>query len=379
MSTASSEISKRIALLTTAYHELTAQIERLAGLTAPGTEEARGELAGLIQHSLKEGEAELETLSLRIATLNPSTDPQAALEARLHKLRDEFKIARMNARKALLNSKRASALAGRQQRQTIPAATTASITTSPTETENTQPTSPSSAPISGAQLYRRPYHSTASRTDKTKGSTEADMLATASGDVTAALRRTHALMSAELNRSSFAHETLSQSTAALRELSTSYSAFEGALRRGKGLITTLVRKNKSDMWYYQMSLYALVGTIAWLVFRRLLWGPVWLLVWLPLRMLVWGLLLLFGGGGGGEKAVVGGAGAGVGVSESVMAGADDVKRTVEKVVESMTVAEKVGDNVHGQDYEEGVKEILLDSGEVVQVPLAGEGAVHDEL
>ncbi|KAJ6264640.1 hypothetical protein Dda_0789 [Drechslerella dactyloides] len=367
---AAAEISERIALLTNAYQEVTVQIDRLAGLTDAGTEEARGELAGLIQQGLKEGEAELETLGLRIATLSPAADPQAALEARVHHLREEFKTARTNARKALLTSKRASALSARRQRQLL------SPSSPPSSTASPSPSSPQT-PISGAQLYRRPYHDTRAKR-KSATTTQDDMLTSASSDVTAALRRTHALMSAELTRSHFAHDTLSQSTAALRELSTSYSAFDGALKRSKGLITSLVRKNKSDMWYYQMSLYALVATIAWLVFRRLLWGPVWLLVWMPLRLLIWLVVLPFRV----PNADVAGAGGGGGTTGSVVSSVETttVTSTVAKVVESMTVAEKVGGEDEAAGEEAGdVKTIVLDSGVEVEVPLNGGEAVHDEL
>ncbi|KAK6349909.1 hypothetical protein TWF696_006169 [Orbilia brochopaga] len=371
MSATSSEISERIGLLTNAYQEVIVQIDRLAGLTAAGTEEARGELAGLIQQGLKEGEAELETLSLRIATLSPAADPQAALEARIHHLREEFKTARINARKALLSSKRASALAARQQRQLLSPSPQSPLSSSPSSTAP-------ATPISGAQLYRRPYHAAAS-TKRKDQTTQDDMLTSASSDVTAALRRTHALMSAELNRSHFAHDTLNQSTAALRELSSNYSAFDGALKRSKGLITSLVRKNKSDMWYYQMSLYALVATIAWLVFRRLLWGPVWLLVWMPLRLVIWLVILPFRVPRDQAVEVVGSGGGSESVGVTV---GGDAKSTVAKVVESMTVADKVdGSSEEGTKEGEGgeVKTIVLDDGFVVEVPLAHGEALHDEL
>lgn len=56
------------------------------------------------------------------------------------------------------------------------------------------------------------------------------------------------------------------------------------LSSSKQLVATLVRSRKSDTWYLQTSLYMLFVTLAWLVFRRWLYGPVWWIVWLPLRL-----------------------------------------------------------------------------------------------
>ncbi|KKA26408.1 hypothetical protein TD95_001380, partial [Thielaviopsis punctulata] len=119
----------------------------------------------------------------------------------------------------------------------------------------------------------------------------------ASTDVTLALRRTHDLIAAELARSEYAHQTLVESSQALAQLNESYGSLEGMLASSRDLLGTLVRSQKSDTWYLQTSLYMLLGTLAWLVFRRFLYGPVWWLVWLPLR-------LIFGTGWMVGKAVV---------------------------------------------------------------------------
>ncbi|KAF3264426.1 hypothetical protein TWF192_004110 [Orbilia oligospora] len=338
MSTASSEISERIAVLTNAYQEVTTYIDRLANLTAPGTEEARNELAGLIHQSLKEGDAELETLTLQTATLNPSTDPQAALHSRLHKLSEEFKHTRTIYRKSLLHSKRSSTLNARREREAILLHQQSSIPTSPTSSTNASPsTSTASLPLQvpGSVLYRRPYHQTTS--SKSKKDAQADLLTSASSDVTTALRRTHALMTAELTRSHFASETLAQSTETLKQLGSNYSSFDNVISKSKGLITDLVKKNKSDMWYYQMSLYILIGTIGWLIFRR-----------------------------GGEVAVHNsGDGGVIGKVESVLGGGD-ARDEVRKVVES--IAPEVGG---GNDAieEPSVKKVILSNGEEVEIPL----------
>ncbi|KAJ3506544.1 hypothetical protein NM208_g16065 [Fusarium decemcellulare] len=103
--------------------------------------------------------------------------------------------------------------------------------------------------------------------------------------MTNALRRTHDLIQAELARSEFAHQTLTESSAALKSLNESYTSLDTMLASSRDLLGTLVRSQKSDTWYLQTSFYMLLTTIGWLVFRRLLYGPMWWLVWLPLRLL----------------------------------------------------------------------------------------------
>ncbi|KAF3934313.1 hypothetical protein ABW19_dt0207802 [Dactylella cylindrospora] len=356
MSTTSTEISERIALLTDAYQEVITQIDRLANLTGVGTEAARNELAGVIHQSLKDGDGELETLSLQISTLNPSTEPQTALEARLNKLQEEYKAARINYRKSLLHSKRTSALNARKERELLHLAATSPLTTSPTSPILQSPSGSTTSLPLATNPYTRRHQPKKDRKDMT----QQELLTSASSDVTQALRRTHALMSSELARSRFAAETLAESTETLKQLGQSYSAFDNVLVKSRGLITDLVKKNKSDMWYYQMSLYVLVGTIAWLIFRRLLWGPVYLLVWLPLRVVVWAVLLPFKGGK--EVAVpddrVGG------VKDDLLG---EVKSEVEKVVEGMKVTRRVETN-DGGGVEE-VKRVTLSNGEEVEIRL----------
>ena len=112
----------------------------------------------------------------------------------------------------------------------------------------------------------------------------------ASGDVTAALRRAHTLMTAELERSRFAQETLENSTKDLATLSESYSNLETLLSSSRSLVSSLLHSQKSDTWYLESAFYILAGTIAWLLFRRLIYGPGWWLLYFPTR-LVWRLSL----------------------------------------------------------------------------------------
>lgn len=107
--------------------------------------------------------------------------------------------------------------------------------------------------------------------------------ANASSDVTAALRRTHDAMAAELQRSHFAHDTLKESTAALEQLDQTYSSLDTLLASSKNLLGTLLRSQKSDTWYLETAFYILAATLAWLVFRRILWWPLWVIPKLVIR------------------------------------------------------------------------------------------------
>jgi len=83
------------------------------------------------------------------------------------------------------------------------------------------------------------------------------------------------LLTSELSRPQFAQETFDASNAALAELNVRYSGLDDLLARSKGLLGTLLRSQKSDTWYLETACWLLAGTIAWLVFRRLLYGPLW--------------------------------------------------------------------------------------------------------
>lgn len=77
-----------------------------------------------------------------------------------------------------------------------------------------------------------------------------------------------------------------QSTAAISSLSESYNSLDTLLASSRNLANSLLRSQKSDTWYLETAFYILVGTITWLVFRRILYGPLWWLVWLPLKLVL---------------------------------------------------------------------------------------------
>jgi protein transport protein SEC20 len=64
---------------------------------------------------------------------------------------------------------------------------------------------------------------------------------------------------------------------------------------------------KSDTWYLETAFYILLATIAWLVWRRLLYGPTWWILWFLPRMFFRGCfgILTFMGVIGGQKTDVG--------------------------------------------------------------------------
>lgn len=144
------------------------------------------------------------------------------------------------------------------------------------------------------------------RAEQTRELTKEEREVNASSDVTLALRRTHDMMTAELSRSQFAHDTLKESTAALAQLSETYSTLDTMLSRSRNLLGTLLTSQKSDTWYLETAFYILLATIAWLVWRRLLYGPTWWLIWFPLRMFFSGCIGVFTAIGsiGGQKADV---------------------------------------------------------------------------
>ena len=258
-----------------------AMISRLSKLppsttiTNSSSDAARKELAALIHQTLREAETDYEQLvdeaqsSSSLGASAPSTS--GAVQSLVAKTGEDIKIARRQYRKALLSASHA-------ERDALFAA-------------RRNP----AAPPAG------------SRGNEKVSQTE--LLVSASSDVTAALRRTQQLLQGELSKSRFASETLAESGEALRELTARYSVFDDALRKSKTLIRDLVKKNKSDRWYYETAIRILLATLLWIVVRRLFWGPLWLVVVWPVQTLWWAGAAAVGlgsrSGGSASSAVVG--------------------------------------------------------------------------
>ncbi|KAF6240358.1 hypothetical protein HO173_001969 [Letharia columbiana] len=242
----------------------------------PDEDDARVELSAEIHQTLKEQEEDFELLrqevedQTNISSWSSSARRRDAgkgsqrtdLAAQITRLGEDLKIARAQFRKAQLQAKRNAEAAKRKERELLFAGIQEGNSTT---------------------AYGR-------RKGQEKLSQE-EILLNASSDVTAALRRTHTLMSAELERSQFARETLETSTKDLATLSESYSNLDTLLSSSRSLVSSLIHSQKSDTWYLESAFYILAATIAWLVFRRLIYGPGWWLLYLPTKWL-WRLSLL---------------------------------------------------------------------------------------
>jgi len=117
--------------------------------------------------------------------------------------------------------------------------------------------------------------------------TQDELAINAANDVTASLQRMHRLMEGNLQQSEYAQQVLTESSEALAGLSENYSGVDGMLKSSRSLASQLFRSNKSDTWYLTTAFYMICATVAWLVFRRILYGPLWWLVYQPFRWIWW--------------------------------------------------------------------------------------------
>lgn len=144
------------------------------------------------------------------------------------------------------------------------------------------------------------------------------------------------------------------------------------LASSRDLLGTLLRSQKSDTWYLQTSMYMLMVTGAWLLFRRLLYGPMWWLVWLPLRV-------LFGVGSKAGSAVMQ---RGAGESGKVGGVGEDGKVSVEGLPKEDLPTVQVGGKMDSGSKDdsdsmiEKVAKVVEEAGELGN--LGGEGDVDAE-
>ncbi|KAL6867852.1 Sec20 domain-containing protein [Trichoderma novae-zelandiae] len=278
----------------TALQETTAQlrdlIDRLANVEfAPGsvplTIEEEGSVSGELSAEaglmLRTGLEEQQLLCEEAKYLRRGGHEKERLEDGIERVGGELASCRSSLRKARLSAKKSLERARRQERellvQSLAEAVSETNTSAGGSAEESQAPPRPPRHNSTQQHNHRNLQSSLSEEDRhTVG---------ASSNVTNALRRTHALIAAELTKSEFARQTLSESSAALRKLDESYTSLDGMLASSRDLLGTLLKSQKSDTWYLQTALYMLMVTGAWLVFRRLLYGPLWWLVWLPLRIM----------------------------------------------------------------------------------------------
>ncbi|KAH7087044.1 Sec20-domain-containing protein [Paraphoma chrysanthemicola] len=252
-------------------------IQRLAKLDfQPGSQplnneegDVRLELSAEIHESLKGTEEELELLRQEVEDVvgtgnntgrrrdSKTESERSRLAVLLARLTEDLRSSRSQFRKAQLTAKHNADRAKLKERELL---------------------------FSNLQSGTSTPSSTYRQRKQAQGISEGEVVAQASSDVTAALRRTHQLMQGELSRSRFAQETLEQSTAALADLGEKYSGLNTLLANSKNLVSTLLKSTKSDTWYLETTFYILITTVIWLVFRRWLYGPLtWFLIW-PLKL-----------------------------------------------------------------------------------------------
>ncbi|EEP82790.1 conserved hypothetical protein [Uncinocarpus reesii 1704] len=279
-------LQQHLTALSTTYKQTLPLIQRLEKWSdTPGQgDDARIELGAEIHLRLKEMEDEMELLRVEVDELEAggsrkreNEDKEAERERILimsRKLEADMKTIRTQFRKAQIQAKRNAEVAKQKERQL---------------------------------LFSRNGEDGIPRTKASPKLTQDDLIVNASNDVTAALRRTHQLMQSELSRSQFAQQTLEQSTAALNSLSESYSNLDTLLASSRSLVSSLLRSQKSDTWYLETAFYILVGTIIWLLFRRIFYGPLWWLLWLPVKMVyrsMFAVLGMAGLSGGTQKSAI---------------------------------------------------------------------------
>ncbi|KAK5113045.1 hypothetical protein LTR62_003624 [Meristemomyces frigidus] len=288
------QVADQLLQLSESLKQTNTLIVRLSKLSSrPGSEPldsentVRIELAQDIHDSLKQLEEDFELLKQEsddlttITTSHKRRDSvrdteRQRISAQVARTGEDLRQSHSRFRKAQLSAKRASESAKQKERELV----FAGLSAIPEQEQNGTADSITSKPTGDLFAGR-------SKRLQQKQLSKDEQLILASSDVTAALRRTHNLLSTELSRSRFAQETFDQSTAALSELGEKYTDLDTILTNSKNLLGTLLRSQKSDTWYLETAFYLLIATIAWLFFRRILYGP-----FFKLPLFLWHLLVL---------------------------------------------------------------------------------------
>ncbi|KAL6910685.1 hypothetical protein GGI43DRAFT_390810 [Trichoderma evansii] len=279
-------LQERLAALQETTAQLRELIDRLANVefqpgSVPLNIEEEGSVSGELSAEagliLKNGLEDQQLLCEEAKYLRRGGHEKERLEDGIERVGKELGSHRSSLRKARLSAKKSLERAQRLERELMVQSFSEPISETDTSAGGSAEQSQViSRPLRPSYNQSRQLQSSLSEEDRqTVG---------ASSNVTDALRRTHALIASELTKSEFAHQTLTESSAALKKLDESYTSLDGMLASSRDLLGTLLKSQKSDTWYLQTALYMLMVTGAWLVFRRILYGPMWWLVWLPLRI-----------------------------------------------------------------------------------------------
>ncbi|KAK5467714.1 Protein transport protein sec20 [Exophiala xenobiotica] len=248
----SRSLSQRLQALADSYKNTLNHIQQLRTFSAtscpdPNPDERRVELANEIHDSLKaQGDAleilrqefDDDTIPLpRRGSLGGDRAERERNADLLARLAEDLKSARANFRRAQLAAKRTADTEKKKEREQLFA----------------------DRKTDGSHARVRPTHEKLTQDELALRSAE---------DVTMALRRVHGQMEAEVSRGQFAQQTLDESQEALNSLNESYAGTTDLLKASRGFLSQLVRST-------------------WLIFRRLLYGPLILFVWWPLRAMWW--------------------------------------------------------------------------------------------
>ncbi|KAL5337275.1 P-loop containing nucleoside triphosphate hydrolase protein [Aspergillus crustosus] len=165
-----------------------------------------------------------------------------------------------------------------------------------------------------------------------------------------------------------------QSSAALSSLSESYTSLDTLLSSSRNLVGSLLRSQKSDTWYLETAFYILIGTISWLVFRRLLYGPLWWLVWIPLKLVLQSVFGVVGAVGLTSTAVQSSA---IATSE-ILAQETPALHHVPEVKAHGVGADAIPDHVPGTDSVD--RDWIIDKiGEIVEDNVHEIGTILDDI
>ncbi|ETS87374.1 hypothetical protein PFICI_01202 [Pestalotiopsis fici W106-1] len=303
------ELQAKLATLQEAVGQLKQHITRLAEFdylqSGDLDDTATNELSTEIIQLIQEQEDDLGLLQEEILGLRPLKalkHDKERLEDAAERLGEELKSCRPLLRKAQLQAQDNLKQAQKRERELLWASFS-----QPRSSKTSGRSSPADGLAAAATSNHHHHHRPRARAKTARSEmSKDDQTVASSSDVTAALRRTHDMMAGELARSDFARRTLQESTAALAQLGESYSSLDVMLASSRDLLGTLLTSQKSDTWYLQTSFYMLAATNCWLVFRRLLYGPLWWLVWLPLRLLFRGTVAVtsLAGRGGGQEDII---------------------------------------------------------------------------
>ena len=277
------DLSQRVDLLIENYKQIIQSIQRIPRTASDP--EALKDLTGDIKDNLRSLDDDLDLVNLELSELEGSSTrgsdsdyarEKLRLQVHVQKLHEDLKHARQTFRTVKLRVKRSEDDTRRREREARLKALReqATRTATPTnDTDNAQPSLQSSQTLP-------PRRRKAAQTS----TTEDDVALQASQDVRDALQRTREMLTAQISTSALAQEIMAASTRELAQLNESYSLLDLDLKKSKGLVTALMKSNKSDTYYLTMAWYIVLAAAAWLVWRRILWGPTWWLVWMPLRV-----------------------------------------------------------------------------------------------